>query len=189
MLYYMIIHKSHSKTDLIDLINHLNLSIQFSHQDNKKNIHDKLYSFIKTDFKIDNNFYNIEHKTDLINYLQHQNPKKILSIKEKNNVMLICKYIISYCKNNYDLSKTKYKNYQDLIDDMDFIKQFGDIPSVRRCCRLMNDDIKCGKQFNALISPQVKKDLDERRVIKGHTLKILTIKRATDENPILVSFD
>ena len=91
----MIVHKSHSKTDLIDLINHLNLNIQFSHQDNKKNIQDKLLEFIKGDFKIDNNFFKINDKTELISYLQNQNPKKILSIKQKNDVMLVCKYIIS----------------------------------------------------------------------------------------------
>ena len=34
----MLIHKSHSKTDLTELINNLNLKIVFSHQDNKKNI-------------------------------------------------------------------------------------------------------------------------------------------------------
>jgi hypothetical protein len=175
----MIIDKSHSKTDLIDLINHLNLAIQFSHQDNKKNIQDKLYEFIKTDFKIDNNFFKINNKTELITFLENKNPKKILSIKERNNVMLICKYII-----------TKYKNYQDLIDDMDYIKQFGDIPSVRRCCRMMNGDIKSGGRiFTPLISPQVQKELDEKRIVKGNTMYIMTIKRASKENPIIVEFD
>jgi hypothetical protein len=186
----MIIHKSHSKTDLIDLINHLNLNIQFSHQDNKKNIQDKLLNFICGDFKIDNNFYKIKNKTELIQYLKKTNPKKILTTKEKNNVMLICKYIISYCKNNYDLSYTKYKDYQDLIDDMDYIKQFGDVPSVRRCCRLMNDDVKtCGRKFKPLISPQVQKELDEKMAIKGNTLCIMTIRKSTPENPIIVYFD
>ena len=37
----MLIHKSHSKTDLIDLINHINLKVVFSHQDNKRNIQTK----------------------------------------------------------------------------------------------------------------------------------------------------
>tara|TARA_R110000824_G_scaffold235550_1_gene424340 strand:+ start:256 stop:819 length:564 start_codon:yes stop_codon:yes gene_type:complete len=187
----MIIHKSHSKTDLIDLINHLNLDIHFSHQDNKKSIHDKLLSHIKSNFKIDNNFFKIENKTQLISFLENKNPKKILSIKEKNNVMLICKYIINYCKNNYDLTHTKYKHYQDLIDDVDFIKQFGDIPSVRRCCRLMNDDIKAGgRKFNPLISPQVKKDLEEKKTLKGNsTMYVMTIRRATKDDPILVYFD
>ena len=55
----MIIHKSHSKTDLIDLINHINLKVVFSHQDNKRNIQDKLYELLETQFIIETNFYNI----------------------------------------------------------------------------------------------------------------------------------
>ncbi len=74
---------------------------------------------------------------------------------------------------------------------MDLIKQFGDIPSVRRCCRLMNEDIKAGgRKFNPLISPQVQKDLNEKKTLKGNnTMYIMTIKRATKDNPIIVSFD
>lgn len=186
----MIIHKSHSKTDLIDIINHLNLKIQFSHQDNKKNLQDKLIGYIMTDFKIDNNFYKIQNKTELITFLTNKNPKKILTIKEKNNVMLICKYIISYCKNNYDLGYTKYKDYQELIDDMDYIKQFGDIPSVRRCCRMINDDVKTGgRKFKPLISPQVQKELDEKNIIKGNTLNIMKIRKSTPDDPIIIYFD
>jgi len=184
------IHKSHSKTDLIDLINDLLLDIHFSHQDNKKNLQDKFIEFMKTQFSIKKNFYNINDKDELIQYLKNPNPKKTLTIKEKNDVMMICKHIIQYCKNNFDLSLCKYKNYQDLIDDMDYIKQFGDIPSVRRCCRLMNEDVKTGGvKFIPLISPQVQRDLDEKKTIKSRTLEILIIRRAEPGEKILVNFD
>lgn len=188
----MIIHKSHSKTDLIDLINHLNLKIVFSHQDNKKNIQDKINQFINEnkDIDIKNNFYNIDNKDGLISYLQNINSKKTLTIKEKNNVMLICKRIIQYCKNNYEFDFAQYDSLQDLQDDMDYIKQFGDIPSVRRCCRLMNEDPKFGGiNFTPLISPQVKKDLDEKKITKKTYFTKLKIRRATPENPIIVYFD
>lgn len=186
----MIIHKSHSKTDLIELINDLNLNIHFSHQDNKKNIQDKFIEFIKGSLDIKKNFYNINDKDELIQYLKNPNPKKTLTIKEKNNVMLICKHIIQYCKNNYDLSLCKYNKYQDLIDDMDYVKQFGDIPSVRRCCRLMNEDVKAGGvKFKPLISPQVQRDLDEKITIKSRTMDILTIRRAKPGEMIVVPFD
>jgi hypothetical protein len=186
----MIIHKSHSKTDLIDLINHLNIKIVFSHQDNKKDIQDKLIETLKGSIKIEKNFYNIENKDGLIQYLINKNSKKILTIKEKNNVMMLCKHIIQYCKNNYDLEFTKYDNVKELQDDLDFIKQFGDIPSVRRCCRLMNNDPKFkGTTFTPLISPQVKKELDDKKVVKKTHLYNLKIRHATPEDPIIVSFD
>lgn len=187
----MLIHKSHSKTDLIDLINTLELKIVFSHQDNKKDIQKKFIEYLKNPIpKIKQNFYHIENKDGLISYLQNQNPKKTLSIKEKNNVMMISKHIIQYCKNNYDLEYTKYKNTQELQDDMDFIKQFGDVPSVRRCCRLMNEDPKfSGYKFVPLISPQVKKVLDEKKTIKKSYLTSLKIRYSTPENPVIVHFD
>jgi len=186
----MQIHKSHSKTDLIDLIIHLDLKVVFSHQDNKKDIQNKLIELFTKSISIKKNFYNIENKDGLIYYLTNVNPKKTLTIKEKNNVMMLCKHIIQYCKNNYDLEYTKYKDYKDLQDDMDFIKQFGDIPSVRRCCRLMNQDPKfCNMSFVPFISPQVQKELDDKKIVKTKTLNILKIRKGTRENPVVVYFD
>jgi phage host-nuclease inhibitor protein Gam len=186
----MIIDKSHSKTDLIDLINDLNLPVVHSHQDNKKDIQDKFIHCLNEKLTIPENFYKIKTKEDLINYIKNKNPKKTLSIKEKQDVMKICKKIIQYCKSNYDLENTDYNNYQELIDDMDYIKQFGDIPSVRRCCRLMNDDVKTsGIKFIPLISPQVKKELEEKNNVKAVKTYKLTIKRATPEQPIVLYFD
>jgi hypothetical protein len=186
----MIIHKSFSKTDLIDLINNLGLKVVFSHQDNKKDLQNKLFKLLEEKFEIKENFYNIQNKDGLIQYLTNVNPKKTLTIKEKNNVMMLCKHIIQYCKNNFDLDYTKYDNVKELQDDMDFIKQFGDIPSVRRCCRLMNEDPKfIGYKFIPFISPQAQKELDDKKVIKTKSLAILKIRYSTPENPVIVSFD
>tara|TARA_R110000803_G_scaffold38121_4_gene82271 strand:+ start:1307 stop:1867 length:561 start_codon:yes stop_codon:yes gene_type:complete len=186
----MFIHKSHSKTDLIDLINTIGIKVVFSHQDNKKDIQDKLASVICDNFDIKDNFYNIENKDGLIHYLQNINPKKTLSIKEKNNVMMLCKHIIQYCKNGFDLTCTKYNDTKELQDDMDFIKQFGDIPSCRRCCRLMNDDPSFQHyKFVPFISPQVQKDLNDKRVVKKNYSYKLIIRYSTPDDPVLVTFD
>lgn len=186
----MMIHKSHSKTDIIELINNLDLKVVFSHQDNKKDIQNKLVELLCTPITIKPNFYNIENKDGLIHFLSNINPKKTLSIKEKNNVMILCKHIIQYCKNNYDLEHSKYNTLKELQDDMDYVKQFGDIPSVRRCCRLINNDPKfSGCKFTPLISPQAQKELDDKKTVNTKTLNILKIKRGTREHPIVVYFD
>lgn len=185
------IHKSHSKTDIIEIINDLSIPIVFSHQDNKKSIQKKVYLFIKDGSHIiKNNFYNIKNKDGLIQFLKNPNPKKPLSIKEKQNVMLICKHIINYCKNSFDIENSKYDSVKDIVDDMDFIKQFGDIPSVRRCCRLMNSHPSLNNDFKPLLSPQCKKVLDEKNDSnKNKVSGGLTIRRSTPENPIIVIFD
>jgi len=61
-IYYMIIDKSHSKGDLVDIINDLNLPIVHSHQDNKKDLQIKFQECMKQNFKIKKNFYGIENK-------------------------------------------------------------------------------------------------------------------------------
>jgi len=185
------IDKTHSKTDLTELINNLNLDIKFSHQDNKSDIQHKLLVVIKDKkLTVQDNFYGIKNRDDLILYLKNPNPKKILSIKQKADVMKICKSIIQYCNNDFNLSCCDYNSQKEIEDDMDYIKQFGDISSVRRCCRLLKDDVKmCGKKFIPLISPQVKKILDEKNKIRKIYPYKLTVKHSTPESPIIVYFD
>ena len=184
------IHKSHSKNDLIDLINHLGLKITFSHQDNKKDIQDKFKILLKNNIEIKKNYYNIENKDGLKFFLQNQNKKKLLTTKEKNEVMNIAKFIINYCKSGYDLDCSKYNSMQEIIDDMDYIKQFGDIPSVRRCCKLLKDDLKIlPTTFKPYISPQVQKTLDDKKITKSVRYANLKIRHSTPDNPVIVYFD
>ena len=158
----MIIHKSHSKNDLIELIIVLELKIVYSHADNKKDIH------------------KIKNYNDLKNYLKQQNPKKILSVKEKNDIMTICKHIIHYCKQGYIMNNSLYYNeIKQIEDDMDYIKQFGDIPSVRRCCKLMNKQRKVQDYYQPIISPQVQKLLNDKLITKNKGCNCLKVYNGT----------
>jgi hypothetical protein len=181
------IHKSHSKNDLIDLINTIDIPVVFSHQNNKKDIQEKLDVYLKTDIDktLDPNVYKINSKRELILYLKNPNPKKSLNVKEKNTVMQICKKLITYCKNGYVLKKSLYKHEKEIEDDMDFIKQFGDIPSVRRVCKLMNQNIMDKKHYKPLISPQVQKELEAKMIHKKRYITCLEIKKG----PIVLTFD
>lgn len=182
----MRINKTHSKNDLVELINLLNIPVIHSGQDNKKNIQEKLLEILKTDFKIKKNYYNIDNKEQLKTFLTNKNPKKTLTIKEKNDVMGIAKRIITYSKGGYDIQVSKYRNHKEIEDDMDYIKQFGDIPSVRRCCKLLKDDPAFqGVSFIPLISPQVQKDLQDKYLQKTLIMKCLKIKR----EPTTLTFD
>ena len=163
------IHKSFSKQDLIHIINSLNVPIIFNHSINKKELHDKLISY-----------YHDKEEDE-----KKDNPKKFINIKEKNNIMNICKSIIKYCNNKYDLNYTTYNSLDDIVDDMHYIKQYGDIPSVRRCCKLMNKCCKIKDTFKPLISPQVKQMLEEKMISKKQVIHCLTIKRGN----IIVRFD
>ena len=74
----MIIHKSHSKTELVEVINELDLKIVHSHANNKRELQDKIIEYIKNK-KMDmdpNNLYNIKNRDGLIFFLTNKNPKK-----------------------------------------------------------------------------------------------------------------
>ena len=187
----MLIHKSHSKNDLIDLINDLELKVVFSHQDNKKSIQTKLIDYIMKNkiHRLKQNYYRIQNKDGLIYYLQNNNPKKILSIKEKKDLMIITKHIINYCKNDYDLDCSRYKNIRELEDDMDYIKRFGDIPSCRRACKLMDEDPKFNKSFKPYLSPQLQKEMEQFIVFKKKDMTALKINRLPNGEKFKLYFD
>tara|TARA_R110002126_G_scaffold138407_1_gene282816 strand:+ start:467 stop:1024 length:558 start_codon:yes stop_codon:yes gene_type:complete len=185
----MNIHKSHSKTDLIDLINYLGLPIVFNHSNNKKELHEKMHTCIESSDRgafLPENHFGIDTMGHLSIYLRKANPKKTLSIKEKSDVMTICKGLIVYCNGNYDLNLSpQYSDTQSILDDALYIKNFGDIPSVRRACRLLKGDPKfVGQHFDPIISPQVMKTLDEKASLKKPGPRYSFIRK-----DIVITFD
>jgi len=174
------IHKSHSKTDLIDLINFCDVPVVFNHSDNKKSLQAKLIKVIEehpTNSLKENNHYKLKSIQDVKFYLAKVNPKKTLTIKEKGEVMRIAKRIIFYANHGYDMKVSDYKDTQTLLDDILYIKNFGDIPSVRRACRLMKSDSKFyGQTFEPFVSPQVQREIDEKKISKSVILNNVTIK-------------
>jgi hypothetical protein len=183
------IHKSHSKTDLIDIINFCGIPVVFNHSDNKKSLQSKIIKVITSQptFKLkDKNHYRLDTMTDVKYYLSKMNPKKTLTIKEKAEVMRIAKGLIYYATHGFDMKITNYKDTQSILDDMLYIKGFGDIPSVRRACRLMKSDSKFyGQSFEPLVSPQVQRELDEKKIMKQQIFTNVTIKHGIFE----LSFD
>ena len=174
-------HKSHSRLDLIELINTINIPVVFSHVDTKKDIQKKVSDLMNSKKHKPityPNVYKIKTYTDLKVYLEKPNPKKQLSVKEKKDIMKICKHIIFYCKQDKILAMSDYYNdYQQIKDDMDYIKQWGDIPSVRRCCKLMNKGLSQDDKFIPLISPQVQLKINEKIQSKPKIPQTIKIRR------------
>ena len=90
--------------------------------------------------------------------------------------MFICKNIIKYCKAGYCIQSSSYNNEQEIIDDMNYIKQYGDVPSCRRCCKLMNENKASTIKYTPLISPQVQKQLKDKENQKKKIYNQLIVK-------------
>jgi hypothetical protein len=91
--------------------------------------------------------------------------------------MGICKEITRFAKSNYIVQNTRYASMKELEDDMMYITQYGDLPSVRRSVKLMNDNIQRSRHWTCVISPQVKKVIDEKEQQKRTNAYHATFRR------------
>ena len=101
----MKIHTSHSRKELIQVIDQFNIDIPDKIDLCKKEIQvlltNKLMEIPSKDFKEENEYFFVKSKVELIDYLSKPNQSKSLTIKEKDQVMLTAKKIIGYCKNSF----------------------------------------------------------------------------------------
>lgn len=180
------IHKSHSKNELVKLIEVFKIDIK-----NPKKYKKTELSFILNDkLKLIDNIepheelciYNI---IDLRYYLSNINPKKILTIKEKNNVILICKKIKHFARNNFNLSATEYNSYEEIHEDAEYICKFGDIPSVRKSIKELNKNPMNPYEYKPIISEVMKKQLEQKERLKRTNIYKCEIKHGK----FLITFD
>ena len=175
------IHKTFSKLDLKDIISDLNINIPYYDALNKYQLVQALNIYMNNDNEYDfinSGMFKNKNLEYLQLYLSLPNPNKLLSVKEKNNILKLCKEIIHYCNTGFCIENTIFISFEELLDNLDNIKQYGDIPSVRRCCKLIKGDIKVNKDFIPLISYKVKKDLElkKQNKIKNKKVNNLIIK-------------
>jgi len=89
---------------------------------------------------------------------------KKLSIKNRDEIIKTARKVKSFCRSGLDISKGVYKDNDELIADAIYISNYGEISSVRKAVKLVEDifDIKIPLQ----IPVDIKKDLDEREQLK-----------------------
>ncbi len=162
----MIIDKSHSKLELVKIILELNIKIKNPRQYKKIDLSALLINQLET---IDNikpsinlPFNNI---IDLKHYLINVNPNKILTIREKNQIIHKCKKIKHYCRNGYYLENTDYKDKEEILNDIDCIKNHGAIPSVRKAIKEYNMN-PINKQVDIYIPPHILKEIEIKDKLK-----------------------
>tara|TARA_R110000782_G_scaffold49247_2_gene107342 strand:+ start:4921 stop:5478 length:558 start_codon:yes stop_codon:yes gene_type:complete len=177
----MKIHSSHSRKELIQVIEQFNIDITNLNDLCKKDISAllimKLMDLPEEDFKEEEEYFFVSSKQELLDYLQKPNQSKILTIKEKDSVMDTAKKIISYCKNSFFLTPYNYETFDDLLVEANYISKFGDIPSVRRAITMLNQDPKLDVKVECIISKRVKKDIDKRNKLKQDSIPKAVVKR------------
>tara|TARA_R110000764_G_scaffold67909_1_gene141007 strand:- start:260 stop:814 length:555 start_codon:yes stop_codon:yes gene_type:complete len=169
------IHSSHSKRELYEIIEVFDLRIDGYRDAMKMELcRSILYEISKVDeIKCDYDIFYIENKKELLDYLSNPNQSKVLTIKQKVEVMNIAKRIIAYCKNGFYLS-SYYLDWEDIHGDALYISRYCDIPSCRRAINLFNTDYKLDKKIVPIITPKIKRIIDKQQMLKSDLVPKLT---------------
>ena len=123
------IHKSHTRNDMISMIEHLPLPIMVAKTDMKDDLKKKFIKVIN--YNVSLNFKSLKYPevtniTELLCYLKLENPRRRMTSKEKDNIIALSKKIIHYCDMDYSTELSDYNTQQEIIDDMNYIRQYGD---------------------------------------------------------------
>ena len=181
------IHKSHSRRDLLEIIKLFKLPIEDAEDFKKKELGEALILALNNIDNIipDDFFYNISNLNELKEHLIKPNQKKMLSIKDKADVMTAAKLIIAFCKGGYVIQISYFDSNDHLYTEARRIAQFGDIPSVRRMCELLNKNPYSQECVYPVISKKVQMDLDIKKMTKKKVHTSLHVKKGK----VLVKFD
>ena len=183
------IHKTHSKKDLYEVIKVFKIPI-YNNTYTKKQLIKVLKDAIASGlFYINDkdraNKYLITNEYDLKEYLNTCNPKKLLSVKDKKQLIQDCRRLNQYCLNNYIIDNTTFKSEQEVNELCEQCSKYGDIPSVRKMIKRFNNNPMVEKTVKPVISNIIQKELNDKKIIKQVHMCNLIIK----QGPFNLSFD
>ena len=187
------IHKSHTKKDLIEIIEVFNFGKDMDkyHEYNKDTLSTLLDIHLRTilEIKPEKQYYECEDINDLREYLKLPSPKQVISVKERDVIIDKAKQIIFYCRICGFQLGYFYDTIEDVIADGDYIRKYGDIPTIRRALKLLNADDKIKNKFTPVITYRIQQRLEKKEQIRLNGLCTYTVRKAPKGKPFIVSFD
>ncbi len=184
----MNIHKTHSRKELLEIIEFFHFPISDCEELNKENLILQMGSTFEQIPEIipDYDIILVNNKEELKEYLENPNQDKTLSVNQRNKIMRKSKRIINYCKNGYDIIKSSFCSLNDLLDQANEVAEYGNIPTCRRAIKLLNMDIKIPYKIEMKMSKKVQRELD---IKKQTALMYGTSGLVVKQGKVLVLFD
>tara|TARA_R110000824_G_scaffold149403_5_gene319707 strand:- start:572 stop:1123 length:552 start_codon:yes stop_codon:yes gene_type:complete len=166
------IHKSHTRKDLVEVIEEFELWDIDDYSDmSKEQLTNELWDYLKKLNKVKqpDNFF-IQDLEDLKKYLIKPSPRQVVSEKTKIVIMDKVRNIVYYAKHTgYFISGSNYTSLEDIQADATYISKYGDMTSVRRALRYYNADMSNPVKVDPVISRREKTRLDKIDAIKKNT--------------------
>jgi len=181
------IDKSHSKKELCAIIETFEIPVDNMYDLTKCQLQTNLMRELcnMESIKPDYDEYCIETIEELKEFLKSQNQLKVLSIKDKDHIMKLSKFLIHYAKNNYMLAPSHFLSIDEVIKASQEVAQYCDVPTARRAIHLINKDDKIKNKFEMKISCKVQKKIKQREDIKKQEAPKLVVNKGS----YLITFD
>mgnify|MGYP003634733706 CR=1 FL=1 len=185
----MKIHSSHTKRDIIEVIETFNFIIEDYNDLSKSYLFKVVETYIDCceSFKSNDDFANLD---TLIEYLEKPSQNRI-KISERDKYIDIAKSLIFYCKNDHRLSFTEYLSEDDLLKDVELICLYCNLPTCYRAVNLINNSGKFKKKFEPIITGKTKILLRKKKEKQLQSNNILITRTTADNggNPFVLTFD
>ena len=163
------IHPSHSKKDLIEIVERFQLYSVEDYKDlRKEKLALRLWQVLKTTEYVapEDEMFFITNIAELRDYLNKSSTKQITNNSVKYDVADRVKNLIFYVKGGYVFTGTTYATTEDVMRDAEFIRHFGDLPSVRRVIGQINDDVKTPCKILPVMTRRVEQRVKQDKVIR-----------------------
>ena len=174
-----LIHKTHSKRDIIEIIELLNIPIEDPNDLNKHQLQTKLLKYCNdnsTTMYLPNHLF-ITSMEDLKVHLKNLNQRKISGTDTRANVMKKAKKLTQYSKAGYMYFERGYMYLDDIIEDIEYILPFGDYPSVRKSIANINNDPKLKNKYFPVISHKEQVRIKEKQEAKYQKAGCAVVKK------------
>jgi hypothetical protein len=183
------IHASHSKKDLIEIVELFELYGIDDYRDmNKGELQTAVWDYVKNIgyIKPDNQYFFVDDAKTLLKYLNTKSPRQLLTSQQLEHITNICKNLIFYSKQcSHQLSASNYIDIDEVIEDAIEISKNGDLPIVRRALRLLNEDLKIEVHIEPVITKRTRKKIARQEQFKIGTISKLHVKQGL----VKVEFD
>jgi len=163
------IHQTHSKKDLIEIVESFQLfEIENYGSMKKKMLAQEVWRVLSGRDHItpDNEYFFVTTIDELMDYLVHTSAKQITSNSVKFDVVDRVKNLQYYTRGGYEFAGTNYECIEDVILDGEFVRHFGDLPAVRRVIESLNKDPKMPFSLKAVMTRRVEQRVNKIRELR-----------------------
>ena len=174
------IHKTFTKKDLIDFIHAYDIPIDDPKQYNKAELSINLTDLlVSEDYEINfsPDYPDFFDNSDLIEYLALPKSNEELNYKDKTDMIQKAKRLINYSRNGYMISFTDYLCIDQIYQDGILVANHCDIPTCRRAINELNKDPKIRTKIELMLSPKMKKTLEQKKINKADIAPQLKFER------------